>query len=137
MATELLDEIAALGGAVEAIEKGFQQSHIEESAYLEARRMEKGESRVVGVNCYTDDGVDLIPVWRIRPEVERDQTRRLADFRRRRDDGTVRGSLSAVRDSADGTTNLLYPMKQALRVGATIGEISDVLRLSFGEYRPR
>ncbi|HEY5578175.1 MAG TPA: methylmalonyl-CoA mutase family protein [Acidimicrobiia bacterium] len=137
IATELLDQIAALGGAVEAIERGFQQSHIEESAYLEARRLEKGESRVVGVNCYTEDALDPIPVLRIRPEVERDQTRRLAEFHRGRNEGAVRSSLSAVRDSADGNTNLLYPMKRALRAGTTIGEISDVLRLSFGEYRPR
>jgi methylmalonyl-CoA mutase N-terminal domain/subunit len=75
-------------------------------------------------------------VFPIDPELERQQAKRLQDLRAKRDQGAVDKALEDVRAAAKGTQNLLYPMKEALRAYATLGEVSDVLRDEFGVYQP-
>jgi methylmalonyl-CoA mutase N-terminal domain/subunit len=133
----LLSEVDALGGAVKAIEAGFPQSAIEDAAYETARRIESGDQKVVAVNAFTEEGEEeKIPVLRVDASIQREQTLRLARLRARRDGDRVETLLDAVRETATTGGNLLYPMKEALRAEATLGEVSDALRDVFGEYRP-
>ena len=135
-ARRLIEEIDAAGGAVAAIEAGLVQRMIEDSAYRAARAIEEGEAVVVGVNRFVEDDDQEIPVLEVDPEVERDQTRRLAETRRDRDAAVTAGALDQVREVAVGEGNLLYPIKAALQAGATLGEVSGVLVDVFGRYRP-
>ena len=135
-AHKLLDEIEAIGGAVASIEQGWMQARIEESAYTEAKRQGDGESVVVGVNRFVSEGGEGIPVLEIDPALEENQIRRLAGWRADRDQGEVDAALDHLQDLAATESNLLPAMKTALRSGATVGEVSDRLRLVFGLYRP-
>jgi len=131
-AGEIFDEVERMGGAVRAIEEGWMQSRIEDAAYAEAQRQETGESVVVGVNRFTDDGRAPVPVLEVDPALERGQVERLTTWREWRSD--VDGTLDEVRDAARTDSNLLYPLKAALGTGATIGEASDALRDVFGSH---
>jgi methylmalonyl-CoA mutase N-terminal domain/subunit len=132
----MLDEIDALGGAVAAIEAGYIQGEIADSAYAEARRVEHGESVVVGVNRYRSAEETAIPVLEVGEEIGLDQQRRLGDWKRRRDNDDVAALLSALGDTAAGSGNVLPPMREALAAGATVGEVSETLAAVFGRYRP-
>ncbi|HEV8421455.1 MAG TPA: methylmalonyl-CoA mutase family protein, partial [Actinomycetota bacterium] len=135
-AWQYIEKIDGMGGAVSAIEAGWIQDEIHESAYRIHEQVESGDRVVVGVNRYRED--DEIPPELLRiddAEVEA-QKQRVGELRLRRDQAKVGEALAEVGDSARGTGNLLYPMKDALRVGATLGEVSDALREAFGEYRP-
>jgi methylmalonyl-CoA mutase N-terminal domain/subunit len=136
LAEQLIATIAGMGGAVAAIEEGWMQSQVEESAYREARRQSTGESVVVGVNRYATSGSAAVPVLAIDPELEQAQKEALAGRREARNQGEVDRALSGVADSAKIEQNLMLPMRDALKSGATIGEISDVLRGVFGVHRP-
>jgi methylmalonyl-CoA mutase N-terminal domain/subunit len=135
-ARRLLNEIEQRGGAVAAIESGWIQSQIEESAYRAAQRQESGEEVIVGVNRYASDGEDPVPVLRVDPQLEADQRQRLAAWRNERDNDAVHSALVDLEAAAGGSTNLLYPLRKALEVGATLGEASSALRAVFGTYRP-
>ena len=135
-AEKLLSEIAAMGGAVTAIEEGWMQARIEESAYREARRQESGESVVVGVNRFADEAAEEIEPLAVDPLLERRQQEELAARKSARDGEAVAKALTAVEETARGEDNLLYPMKEALAAGATVGEVSDALREVFGRHRP-
>jgi methylmalonyl-CoA mutase N-terminal domain/subunit len=135
-ALALIDEIDARGGAVAAIEAGYQQGEIAEEAYRVARAIEAGEQLVVGVNAYTEESIGTVPVMSVDPELERRQVGRLTEMRAGRDAAGVDAALAGLRSAATTDENLLYPMKSALRAGATVGEVSDVLRELFGVYRP-
>jgi methylmalonyl-CoA mutase, N-terminal domain len=130
-ATDLFDRVEEMGGAVAAIEAGWMQAQIEDAAYREARAQESGESVVVGMNRFTAGESERIPVMRVDPELERSQVERLSAWRA--DRGSV--DLSAVEEVARSGENLLPTMREALRAGATIGEVSDVLRTVFGTHR--
>ena len=134
-ALDLIGKVDALGGAVHAIEAGFQQREIEDSAYRHAAQMEDGSTIVVGVNRYVS-GVESPPILAVDPALERDQVARLAALRERRDGAAVATALTRVSAVATGSDNLLYPMKEALGAGATVGEVSGALRTLFGSYRP-
>ena len=134
-ATELIRKIDELGGASAAIEARFQQGEIEEAAYAAARRIENGESVIVGVNRFVDDAGDQIPVLSVDPAVEYRQIEAVRRVRAGRDEEVVAGALDEVRNAAHRDINLLYPMKEALRASATLGEVSDVLRAIFGVYQ--
>jgi len=136
VAQSLLARVEELGGAVAAIEDGWMQAQIEDAAYTEARRQADGSSVVVGVNRYSAGGGDGIPVLEVDPALEQEQRRRLAGWRAGRDEPAVESALEALQDRADGEGNLLVPMKEALRHGATVGEVSNRLRAVFGVYRP-
>jgi methylmalonyl-CoA mutase, N-terminal domain len=132
----LIQKIDDIGGAVRAIEDGFQQREIEESAYAYQRGIERGERRIVGVNAYVQPEGEVIEILHHRPELEREQCERLARLRRERDDAAVRAALAQLAQAASGTDNVMGPMKEALAAYATIGEVSDTLRRVFGTYEP-
>jgi methylmalonyl-CoA mutase N-terminal domain/subunit len=134
-ARHLLDEVDGLGGAVRAIEAGFQQDRIEQSAYDTAKRMDAGEQVVVGVNRFTDDDAADVPVMSIDPELERNQVHRLGQSRARRDGRATADAIDRVVETARSDANLLPVMKAALTAGATLGEVAGALRGVFGEYR--
>ena len=134
-ATALIDQIDALGGAVAAIEAGFQQDQIEDAAYEAARAIDGADQVVVGVNRFTVAEEPETPVLVVDPALELAQRERLTQLRAARDAGAVDQALADVRAAAQGNANLLYPMKAALQARATIGEISDVLRDVFGVYQ--
>ena len=135
-AVALLDRIEGLGGAVAAIEAGFPQREIEDAAYAYARAVDDGGITVVGVNRYVvGDGDDPAPMV-VDPAVERDQVEALSERRARRDAQAVARALSIITRTAEGEANLLYPMKAALELGATVGEVTRALLPVFGRYRP-
>jgi methylmalonyl-CoA mutase N-terminal domain/subunit len=134
-ARALIAEVDALGGAVAAIERGFFQEAIGRSAWTLQQKQERGELTVVGVNRFTDDApARIIPLPDYSRLAER-QRARLAEVKGRRDADAVRRSLDAVGIAARGTAPMMPPIIAAVRARATLGEISDVLRLAWGEYR--
>ncbi len=129
----LLARVDELGGAARAIE--WFRDEIHRAAYAYQLAIESGEREIVGVNVHRDDEPPPeIPSPEFA-ELEADQRRRVERFRAARDASAVHAALDAVRTAARGTANLLPPMVEAVRVGVTLGEISDVLRAEWGEYR--
>ncbi|MER3409959.1 MAG: methylmalonyl-CoA mutase [Thermoleophilia bacterium] len=133
-AQALIDEIEAMGGAVAAIEEGFVQGAIEESAFRFQRAVESRERIVVGVNAFVEPEEGEIELHRIDPALERRQRERTARVRAARDAAAAEAALAAVRQAAEGKDNLLPPMREALRARCTIGEVCGVLREVFGTY---
>ena len=131
-----LDKIDGMGGAVSAIEQGFMQDEIEAAAYEFAKAVDAGEKIIVGVNKYTEGEVEPAEVFPIDPAMQQQQADRVRRLKAERDQDAVRHALDDVAAAARGTQNLLVPMKEALRVKATLGEVSDVLRAEFGVYQP-
>jgi methylmalonyl-CoA mutase N-terminal domain/subunit len=136
LAWAYIDKIDELGGAVAAIERGYQQDEIEQAAYEYAKSIDDGERVIVGLNKFATDGDPEPELLAMDPELERSQVARLTAFKADRDQAAVTARLDDVRDAARGTDNLLPPMKEALRIGATLGEVSDALRDVFGVYKP-
>jgi methylmalonyl-CoA mutase N-terminal domain/subunit len=135
-AAALMAKVEELGGAVAAIERGFQKEEIERSAYQIARQIDSGERVVVGVNRFaTDDGERYVPL-RVDPAIEEQQAGRLARLRASRDRAEVRRRLDDLRKTAEGTGNVLEPLREALRASATVGEVCDALREVWGVYQP-
>ncbi|HEX2088633.1 MAG TPA: methylmalonyl-CoA mutase family protein [Actinomycetota bacterium] len=135
-AGEYIEKIDGMGGAVAAIEAGWVQAEIHESAFHIQQGVESGARVVVGVNKYHEEE-DVPPeLLKMDQDELRAQVERLRALRSGRDNAAVDKALANVREAARGTANLLYPMKEALRTGATLGEVSDALRKEFGEYRP-
>jgi methylmalonyl-CoA mutase, N-terminal domain len=130
---ELIDKVEQLGGSVQALE--FIQREIEESAASYHERYRSGQDIVVGVNKYVTDTVDDVEILRVDPEAEKRQLERLAAFKEARDDKAVAKRLEELQGVAAGEGNLLYPIKDALRDGASIGEVSGAMRDVFGEYK--
>jgi methylmalonyl-CoA mutase N-terminal domain/subunit len=131
-----LGRIEELGGAVAAIEARFMQDEIESAAYAFAKEVDDGERVVVGVNRFADDEKEPTEVFPIDEQLQRSQMERVRRVRAERDQGAVDAALADVRAAAQGTQNLLDPMKVALSRLATLGEVSDVLREEFGTYQP-
>ncbi len=136
LAWEYITTIDEMGGAVEGIERGFQMDEIEQAAYEYAKSIDNDERVIVGVNKFALDSEPEPEVFPIDPLLETGQKERLAAYKAGRDAAVVAARLDDVRNAARGTDNLLYSMKEALRVDATLGEISDALRDVFGMYRP-
>jgi methylmalonyl-CoA mutase, N-terminal domain len=132
-AWELIDKVEQLGGSVEALE--FIQREIEESAASYHERYRNGQDIIVGVNKYVTEQVDDVEILRVDPESERRQVDRLAKFKAARDQEALAGRLQELRQVAEGEGNLLYPIKDALRAGASIGEVCGAMRDAFGEYK--
>jgi methylmalonyl-CoA mutase N-terminal domain/subunit len=135
-AREYLDKIDGMGGAVEAIDAGWIQDEIHESAYRLQQGMESGERVVVGVNRFSTESEEPVEIQRLDQEQVRRQVERLGELRKNRDNAVVDRALKEVEETARGTENLLHPMREALRARATLGEVSDALRRAFGEYHP-
>jgi methylmalonyl-CoA mutase N-terminal domain/subunit len=134
-AREYLGRIDAMGGMARAIETGYVQREIQQAAYEYQQAIEKGERVVVGVNRYQDKTGGSPPLLRIDPEIERTQVERLAGLRARRDAVRVAEALRAVEETARSDRNLMPVILDAVKVYATVGEVSDALRRVFGEYR--
>jgi methylmalonyl-CoA mutase, N-terminal domain len=131
-----IEKIDEMGGSVQAIEAGFLQDEIERASYEWTKAVDDGSKVIVSVNRFTEEENIPTEVFPIDPAFERNQAKRLADLRARRDDGALKAALEDVRAAARGTQNLLVPMREALKRLATLGEVSDVLRGELGDYRP-
>ena len=134
-ANQLIAHIDDLGGAVRAIEDGFMQAQIMDVAYEFQQRVESGEQIVIGVNKFVTDEVP-VPLFKPNTAVTEEQHAALRQIRASRDNGAVGAALEDVRRAAEGSANVLYPMRDALRQLASVGEVCGVLRQVWGEYRP-
>ncbi|HYL09834.1 MAG TPA: methylmalonyl-CoA mutase family protein [Candidatus Acidoferrales bacterium] len=130
-----LQKIDALGGMLRAIETGYVQAEIQKAAFEYQRAIERGEQIVVGVNQFLEEDKKSIPILRIDPDVERSQVERLRALRARRDAGRVQQALGEIAHRASTTENMLPAILSAVEAYCTVGEISDTLRRSFGEYQ--
>jgi methylmalonyl-CoA mutase N-terminal domain/subunit len=135
-ATELIQQVNDLGGAVAAIETGFQKAEIERSAYQIAQQIDAGERKVIGVNSFVTPDDEPYQPLRVDPAIEQQQAQRLADLRARRDSAEVTRRIDDLRRAAAGSGNLLYPLRDALVAEATVGEVCAALRDVWGAYQP-
>ncbi|MGX1367891.1 methylmalonyl-CoA mutase N-terminal domain/subunit [Streptomyces canus] len=135
-ALDLMRKVEDLGGAVAAIEHGFQKNEIERNAYRIAQETDSGERVVVGVNRFQLDAEEPYEPLRVDPAIEAQQVERLARLRAERDRSAVDSALAALKKAAEGEDNVLYPMKDALRARATVGEVCNALREVWGTYVP-
>jgi methylmalonyl-CoA mutase N-terminal domain/subunit len=134
-ATAYLAEIDEMGGTLRALEHGFQQRAIQESAYRVQRAVDAGDQVVVGVNRFRDEAVVAPPLQRIDPEGERRQVEGVRRVRAERDAAAWEAAMARLGDVARGTDNLMPPIIDAVRAYATVGEISDALRVAWGVHR--
>jgi len=147
-ARELIERVEQIGGVVPAIEQGFMQNEIADSAYKYQQAVEKKQRIVVGVNKY-EEGVNGsrnqgvqgddkkepgLKLLKVDPELGKRRAVELAQYKQTRDGARLGAAMADLREAANGTANLMTPIMAAVRVGATVGEISDALRLEFGEY---
>jgi methylmalonyl-CoA mutase N-terminal domain/subunit len=135
-AEEYIKKIDDMGGAPAAIERGYLQREIQDSAYKYQKSVEAKETLVVGVNCFEVKEEPPKGLLRVNPEIAEAQKKRLAELRSRRDSRAVGSALKEIENAARGDSNLVVPIVEAVRHYATIGEICDVLRNVFGTYRP-
>ncbi|HEY3083052.1 MAG TPA: methylmalonyl-CoA mutase family protein [Chloroflexota bacterium] len=133
---ELIAEVDRQGGALSAVERGFQSGEIHRAAYEWERRLNEGGVTVVGVNAYVEPGRARPETLRVDEAVAGRQRERLAGLRRERDGSIVERALAELEDAARGSTNLVDPIIAAVEAYGTMGEICGVLRRVFGEYRP-
>ena len=135
-AWEYIEKVNAMGGAVSAIEAGYMQGEIEQASYVYTKQVDASEKVIVGVNKFADEQVEPPEVFPIDPKLQAEQAARVARLKSTRDNTRVDQTLSELEKTARGDGNVLYPMKEALRNYATLGEVSDVLRGVFGVYQP-
>jgi len=134
-ATAYIEKIDALGGAVEAISRGFQQKEIQDSAYAYQRSIEKQETIIVGVNKFTVEEGAPQGLLRVKEEVEVNQKKALAKIKESRDPARVEATLRALEQAAKGSDNLMPFILDAVKSYATLGEIANVMRGVFGVHR--
>ncbi len=132
-AKELMTQVEDMGGSVESLD--FMQREIEESAASYHERYKNGQDVIVGVNKFVTDTIDDVDILKVDPEAEKRQVARLKKHKESRDQAAVDARLADLTAAAEGDVNLLPPMKEALRAGASIGEVSGALRDVFGEYK--
>jgi methylmalonyl-CoA mutase N-terminal domain/subunit len=133
-AGEYFDIIDRMGGMVEAIEQGFPQKEIAEASYRFQQSVEKRENIIVGVNDFVQEDEAPIPILYIDDTTANRQLARLEKLRKTRDNDKVRRALDALRETARGKGNTMYPLLDAVRAYATVGEMCDALRDVWGEY---
>ncbi len=134
-AMDYIRKIDDLGGAAEAISRGFQQKEIQDSAYAYQKSIESKAQIIVGVNQFTVKEAPPKDLLKIKPEVEIAQKKALAGVKQKRDAATVQQKLALLEQAARGTDNLMPHILSAVKVYATLGEISDVLRKVFGTHK--
>jgi len=134
-AQEYLARISAMGGMIKAIESGFVQSEIQRAAYEFQRMVEKKERIVVGVNDLIAEEERHIPTFRVDSEIERSQVARVKALRAKRDAAKTKAALAELERRAQSAENLLPGILAAVETYATVGEISDALRRTYGEYQ--
>jgi methylmalonyl-CoA mutase N-terminal domain/subunit len=133
-AKEYFDVIDRMGGMVEAIEQGFPQKEIAEASYRFQQSVERREKVIVGVNDFIQEDEPPVPILYIDETTADKQLARLAELRKTRDNDAVRRSLDALRDTARGNGNTMYPLLDCVRAYATVGEMCDAMREVWGEY---
>jgi methylmalonyl-CoA mutase N-terminal domain/subunit len=135
-AADYIQRIDDMGGAIPAIEKGFFQKEIADSAYKYQREIDEKKRIIIGVNDYkTEEPECPIELLRIDPNVERDQLAGLQRLKRERDNTKVKQTLERLHRATEKDENLMPVMIEAVKAYATLGEISDVLRQVYGEYK--
>ena len=130
-----IDKIDEMGGIVRAVENGYPQREIADSAFEDQRRVERGERVIVGINKYEEASKESIPTLKIDQEVERSQVARLKTIKLERDADSVAECLAVVRNACRSGDNLVPPIVAAVEASVTVGEICDVFRDEFGVYR--
>ncbi|MBX9690127.1 MAG: methylmalonyl-CoA mutase [Candidatus Obscuribacterales bacterium] len=133
---EYLDRIEKMGGATAAIESGYIQKEIQESAYIYHQDVESRNHIVVGVNDFIDSGKEDIPIQRVNPKIEAEQKERLAKIKAGRDNARVEKALKELEAVERGKENLLPYISEAVEAYASVGEISNTLKKAFGKFRP-
>jgi len=131
-ASEYIDKIDKLGGAVAAIEQGFQQKEIQESSYRQQRNIEEDNATVVGVNKFVSPSTEIPELLRVDPELEKKQIERLTRVKKNRDNGKVTEVLKKLEEIARSTDNSMPAFIDCVEAYASVGEICDVLRKVFG-----
>ena len=134
-AREYIARIDALGGTLAAIERGYVQSEIQNSAYQFQKAVEENRQIVVGVNKFQTDEAETVQPFRIDPDLEKQQIARVRDVRASRSQDDACAVLKRLDSAARGTENLMPAILDCCRAYVTVGEISDSLRKVFGEYR--
>lgn len=134
-ATALMKKIDAMGGSVSAIEQGFVQEEIARSAYEYQRKIENGEKVIVGVNKFTVDKEVAIPGFKIDDSIRDHQSQKIASLKASRNAKDCAASLASIKDSAVTGVNLMPAVIQAVENLCTLGEVADVLREVYGEYK--
>jgi methylmalonyl-CoA mutase N-terminal domain/subunit len=132
-----IDRIEAMGGALAAIERGFQQREIHEAAYRTQRAIEAGRQVVVGVNAHRMDREEPIPTFKVDETVSTAQVTRLVEARRRRDAQLVERTLTKLTEAAAGDDNVMPLVVDAVSSGASLGEVAGTLAAVFGEHQER
>ena len=130
-----IDKIDELGGIVRAIELGYPQHEIADSAFQFQRQVDSRERIIVGVNDFVEEDEPPIPTLTIHPEVEECQIERVKTLKSTRDAERASAAIEAVRQACRGEDNIVYPILEAVKAEVTLGEISDVFRDEFGVYR--
>ena len=130
-----IDKIDEMGGIVRAIELGYPQHEIADSAFDFQRRVDATERVIVGVNEFVEDDDPSIPTLSIHPGVEEQQIERIKTLKETRDSARAEAAIEAVRQACRGEDNIVYPILEAVKAEVTLGEISDVFRDEFGVYR--
>lgn len=133
---DYLKRIDEMGGAVKAVENGYMQREINESAYRCQQEVESGEQAVIGVNCFTMEEAPPKDLLRLDPAVEERQKAALLALKARRDNKAVQKALAQLKTVAQGEDNIMPAIIACVKIYATLGEICDVLRSVFGEYEP-
>jgi methylmalonyl-CoA mutase N-terminal domain/subunit len=134
-ANRYIQRIDELGGIIRAVEEGYPQKEISESAYRFQREVEQGDRSIVGVNAFKNKTDAPISLLKIDEEVAHQQVERVKQVRAERDAAKVEAALSKVEAACRGTDNLMPPVLEAVKAYATLGEISDVFRKVWGQYR--
>jgi methylmalonyl-CoA mutase, N-terminal domain len=134
-ARDYIRRVEEMGGAMAALERGFQQREIAEAAYQYQLAVEEGRQKVVGVNAYTREGEPATELLRIDPAAEREQVERLQALRARRNAGRAQAALQTLEAAAGEDRNLMPPILDCVRAEVTLGEIADTLRRVYGEFQ--
>jgi methylmalonyl-CoA mutase N-terminal domain/subunit len=135
-AWEYLERVEDIGGAVEAIEGGYYQREIQEASYAYQQAIDEGRKVIVGVNKFAKEDEEPQMIFRVNPEAERAQIKRLEKIRGERDQRAVDAALSRLEEVSRDGENLMYPIVDAVKVYASVGEICGVMRRVFGDYQP-
>jgi methylmalonyl-CoA mutase N-terminal domain/subunit len=134
-AWEYLHRIEDMGGAVTAIETGYVQREIQEASWAYQRAVDEGKKTIVGVNKYRLEEEEPQIIFKVNPEAERAQLKRLDTARKQRDEAVAQAALKRLGEVCRNGENLMYPIMEAVRAYATLGEICGVMRDVFGDYR--
>lgn len=134
-AWEMIHKIDAIGGSVAAIEEGYMQDQIAQSAYEYQRNIESGEKIIVGVNLFTVDKEIAVPGFKIDESIRSIQSEKLTQLRAKRDNAKVNDCLASIAKTAKGTDNLMPFVIEAVENNCTLGEIADTLRSVYGEFK--